>query len=504
MRILSFSLFLIGVLFFSTAVFSQEKDSLDFSRIQENATTKGSLTLKGSKIQYRTTIGVLPILDKSEQDTLAQISFTAYVKEQMGEISKRPITFIFNGGPGSSTLWLHMGSFGPKRVHIEGTEHPRAPYELKDNAYSLLDVSDLVFIDAPGTGFGRVKKGHEKEFYGIDQDAAAFAKFVRNFLTLENRWNTPKFIFGESYGTLRAVLLASALQEKYSIDVNGVILLSQILDYNNTIDGPDPEYGNGRAYQLALPTYAATAWYHHKIPNRPEDLPGFLKEVEDFAMTEYALALNKGRHLDSQTFNKIAEKLHRYTGLSIGYIKKANLRIKGNQFRQQLLLEDGKGIGNLDTRFRGPILNPLAEKMTNDPQSDAISSAYVSLFNSYVLNDLNYGKFRSYRTSLYGHGDVDWDWEHKGNFGRVNVMGDLAKTMKKNNQLKVLMMGGYYDIATPYFEAVYELDQLPIPKALFANISYQLYASGHMVYVNDEFAEKLAADVRTFINENKE
>lgn len=504
MRIFRFSLFLMGILFFSTLVFSQEKDSLDFPKIQENTTTQGSLSLKGSTIHYRTTIGVQPILDKSEQDTIAQISFTAYVREQAGEASKRPVTFIFNGGPGSSTLWLHMGSFGPKRVHIEGTEHSRAPYQLRDNAYSLLDVSDLVFIDAPGTGFGRVKKGQEQEFYGIDQDAAAFAKFVRNFLTEENRWNAPKFIFGESYGTLRAALLASVLQESYSIDVNGVILLSQILDYNNTIDGPDPEYGNGRAYQLALPTYAATAWYHHKLPNRPDDLRSFLNQVEDFAMTKYALALNKGRHLDARTFDEIAEKLHEYTGLPVAYIKKANLRIKGNQFRQQLLSEEGKGIGNLDTRFQGPILNPLAEKMSNDPQSDAISSAYVSLFNTYVLNDLNYGKLRSYRTSLYGHGSVDWDWEHKGNFGRVNVMGDLAKTMKKNDRLKVLMIGGYYDIATPYFEAIYELDQLPLPKALFANISYKLYESGHMVYVNDEFAEKLATDVRAFIRENKE
>lgn len=488
----------------STIAVSQNRDEKEtvhsnFSTIEENLITTGVLSLHNQKISYQAETGVLPVLGK-EEDTIAQMSFTAYFQK---DEENRPVTFLFNGGPGSSTLWLHVGSFGPKRVRIEDTDHPQAPYVLHENPYSLLDVSDLVFIDAPGTGFGRVKKGKEKELFGIDQDASAFAGFVQNFLTRYQKWNVPKFIFGESYGTLRAVLLAEALQQKYSIDVNGVILLSQILDYNNTIDGPDPEWGNGRAYQLALPTYAATAWYHHKIPDRPDDLEGFLREVEHFSMNDYALALNRGRLLDAKSFDEVAERIHNYTGLPVEYIKKANLRVKGNQFRQQLLSKEELGIGNLDTRFSGPIFNPLAEKIQNDPQSDAISSAYVSLFNDYVSKELKFGKLQPYRIRLYDHSEVDWDWKHKGNFGRVNGMGDLARTMKKNPQLKIFMLGGYYDIATPYFEALYELDQLPISEELFKNISHQLYPSGHMVYVNDEFAEKLADDVRHFINQNQ-
>src|SRR5699024_580554 len=284
-----------------------------------------------------------------EIDTTAKMSFAAYIKKGVGQKENRPITFLYNGGPGSATVWLHMGSFGPKRIVIDSTVHMHgAPYELVNNQYSLLDASDLVFIDAPGTGFGRIKKGHEKEYFGVDQDARAFAQFIMRYITKYERWNSPKFVFGESYGTTRSAVLSSVLQRTYSIDPNGVILLSQILNFDFSVDGPSRNPGNDLPYQLALPTYAATAWYHDKLPEKHGDLKAFVKEVENFAMGDYALALSKGTSLSDSDFNQTAQKLHQYTGLPVSYIKKANLRIDGGEFEQELLGSEEKATGRLD------------------------------------------------------------------------------------------------------------------------------------------------------------
>lgn len=488
---------------------AKEKSKAQLAHIEAPQKTSGSITADGNQINYDAIVGTLPILNDKETDTTAKMSFTAYVKKGVDDKETRPVTFVYNGGPGSATMWLHMGSFGPKRVVTEDTEHlGGAPYDLTDNKYSLLDVTDLVFIDAPGTGFGRILHDHNDDYYGVDEDGEAFGKFVDRYITKYNRWNSPKFLFGESYGTTRSAVLSKELQNKHSIDLNGVILLSQILNFGLSIDGPAQNPGNDLPYQLGLPTYAATAYFHDKLPDKPDNLEDFLDEVEDFAMDEYALALGKGQKLDEETFDEIADKLHSYTGLSTSYIKKANLRVDGGEFEQELLNDDEKATGRLDTRYTGPILDPLAQRSFYDPQSSAVSSAYVSLFNDYVRDQLDYGKDMTYRPNIYGE-DVDWNWDRKG--GRygggnkrtaVNVMPDLAQTMKKNPKLNVMFLSGYYDLATPFYEGVYELEHLPMPNSLMDNIKYHFYESGHMVYLHEPSLDKMHDDVKEFIDDN--
>jgi carboxypeptidase C (cathepsin A) len=438
---------------------------------------------------------------KDDKDTppVARMFYVAYFKKD-AKAEDRPITFFYNGGPGSSTVWLHMGSLGPRHVVTNGDTHlPAAPYKAIDNAYSLLDVSDLVFIDMPGTGFGRiVGKDGEKAFWGIDEDANAFARFIARFITKYSRWNSPKYIFGESYGTTRSAVLANILENGKSIDLNGVILLSQVFNFTTDIDGPSANPGVDLPYVLALPTYAATAWYHKKLPNQPPALEPFLKEVEDFAMGPYTHALALGTDVSAAEKQSVAEKLHDYTGLPVAYLLKANLRVSGGEFEKTLQDDQDLTTGRLDTRFSGPSLNPLSENAEYDPQASAISSAYVSLFNDYVRRDLKYGEGQTYLPQALFDGS-EWDSKHNGNPISVNVAPDLAEALKTNPRLKVMVNGGYYDLATPFFAAVYEEKHLPIPQSLAANIEYAFYESGHMVYVRDECLKQLHDRVAAFI-----
>jgi len=368
-----------------------------------------------------------------------------------------------------------------------------------DNVNSLLDVSDLVFIDMPGTGFGRlVGKEPEKAFWGIDEDANAFARFIVRFTTKYNRWNSPKFIFGESYGTTRSAVLADILENGKSMDINGVILLSQIFNFTTDIDNPSGNPGVDLPYELALPTYAATAWYHKKLPTQPAALEPFLKEVEEFTRGAYAHALAQGTDLGADEKQAVAEKLHEYTGLPVAYLLKANLRVNGGEFEKTLQDDQDLTTGRLDTRFSGPNLNPLSESAEYDPQSSAISSAYVSLFNDYVRRDLKYGEGQTYLPQAQT-GIAQWDFKHGGNPVSVNVAPDLAEAMKTNPRLKVMVNGGYYDLATPFFAAEYEEKHLPIPQSLAKNIEYDWYESGHMVYVREESLKQLHDRVAAFI-----
>jgi carboxypeptidase C (cathepsin A) len=425
--------------------------------------------------------------------------YVAYFKKD-AKAEDRPITFFYNGGPGSSTVWLHMGSLGPKHVVTSGDEHlPAAPYKMVDNANSLLDVSDMVFIDMPGTGFGRlIGKDAEKAFWGVDEDANAFARFIARFITKYSRWNSPKFIFGESYGTTRSAVLSDILENGKSIDINGVILLSQIFNFTTDIDGPSANPGVDLPYELALPTYAATAVYHKKVPQQPAALEPFLKEVEDFAMGPYAHALALGTDVTAAEKQQVAEKLHEYTGIPVAYWLKADLRVNGGEFEKMLQDDQDLTTGRLDTRFSGPSLNPLSEYAEYDPQSSAISSAYVSLFNDYVRKDLKYGEGQTYLPQAL-FGGFEWDLKHRGNPIDLNVANDLAEAMKTNPRLKVMVNGGYYDLATPFYAAVYEEKHLPIPQSLAKNIEYDWYESGHMVYVRDESLKQLHDRVAAFI-----
>ena len=435
----------------------------------------------------------------------ASMFYVAYFRKGASPGS-RPITFLFNGGPGSSTVWLHMGAFGPKRVvTVDDSHTPAAPYKVVNNDYSLLDASDLVFIDAPGTGFSRIAgKDKEKAFYGVDPDAHAFSAFIKQFLSKYGRWNSPKYLFGESYGTPRAAVVVNELETEDDIDFNGVILLSQILNFDLDIDGADTNPGVDLPYELGLPTYAATAWYHNKLPGKkPDDLVAFVQQVERFAMTDYARALSVGLSLSPKERAAVAEKLHEYTGLSVAYILKADLRINGGEFEKNLQDSANMTTGRLDTRFSGPTMDPLSKQADYDPQSAAISSAYVSAFNAYVRSDLKYGEGMVYQPEI----DVFkfWDFKHQqpgAPFafpGSTNVMPDLASAMKYNPNLKVMVNGGYFDLATPYYNGWFEDHHLPIPASMMGNIEYHYYRSGHMVYAHEESLKEIHDNVAAFI-----
>ncbi len=493
-----------------------------------DSTTEGSVTAGGAQIAYRAVAGTITVGATDEQDAqlgpdgkplpdteaalaaaqskdpkeappIARMFYVAYFKKD-ANAEERPITFIYNGGPGSSTVWLHMGSFGPKHVVTADDRHlAGAPYKLANNTYTLLDVSDLVFIDMPGTGFGRlVGKDKEKAFWGVDEDAHAYARFIARFISKYSRWNSPKYLFGESYGTTRSSVVSNILENEKSIDLNGVILLSQIFNFTSDIDAARGNPGIDLPFQLALPTFAATAYYHHKLPSQPAALEPFLKEVEDFAMGEYAHALAQGTDLTASEKQAVAEKLHNYTGLPVAYLLKADLRVSGGGFSKNLQDDQDLTTGRLDTRFSGPTINPLSEEAQYDPQSSAISSAYVSLFNDYVRRDLKYGEGQTYLPEAdFGH--AEWDLKHNGNPINLNVSADLATAMKTNPRLKVMVNGGYYDLATPFYAALYEDKHLPIPDSLSKNIEYDWYESGHMVYVRDESLQQLHDRVAAFI-----
>src|ERR1700733_594785 len=487
----------------------------------DHQVTQGSVTIGGKPLVYQAEAGVMvvhvkdpldedpppPREDRSgpppPQPPEASMSYVAYFRGDK-EDPRRPITFLFNGGPGSSTVWLHMGAFGPKRVRTADDSHSAAaPYRVIDNEYSLIDVSDMVFVDAPGTGFGHLRGADkEKAFYGVDQDAHAFANFIVEFLSRHNRWNSPKYLFGESYGTTRSAALSNILENEKALDLNGIILLSQIVNFDDSVDAPQFNPGVDLPYALALPTYTATAWYHHKLPEQPAALEPLLQEVEAFALGDYAQALAAGSTLSAERKSAIAAKLHTYTGLPADYTERANLRVNGGEFEKTLLGAETT-TGRLDTRFSGPTLDPMSKEAEYDPQSAAISSAYVSAFNDYVRNTLKFGERMAYKPEI----DVEknWDFMHQPPGApiplpqAVNVMVDLAGAMKYNPGLKVMVNAGYFDLATPFFEGVYEMQHLPIPANLQKNIEFKFYESGHMVYAHEASLKSLHSNVAAFI-----
>ena len=477
-------------------------------------TSTGSVTAGGSHIDYRAVAGTLVVRPDADSGAIpaddkgasaeASMFYVAYFKNG-APAANRPITFLFNGGPGSSSVWLHMGAFGPVRILTADHSHtPAAPYRTVNNDESLLDASDLVFVDAPGTGFSRIHgKDADKSFYGVDQDIHAFAVFIRQFLSRYGRWNSPKYVFGESYGTMRAAGLAFALQ-KEDIDLNGVMLLSCVLDWDLMPDDPELNPSVDLPYVISVPTYAATAWYHHKLPDQPPDLPAFLGQAENFATTDYALALMQGNSLSDAQRQDIAEKLHSYTGLPVAYLLKANLRIEDGAFQKELLGDQELTTGTLDTRFTGPTLDPLSKISKYDPQSAAIGSAYIAAFNAYVRQTLHYGQGVYYKPDIPVY--ASWDYRHappgadRPMIALPNVLPDLAAAMKRNPDLKVMVNGGYFDVSTPFYEGWFETHHLPIPKSLQGNIEYHYYQSGHMVYVHLPALKQLHDNVAAFIS----
>jgi carboxypeptidase C (cathepsin A) len=457
--------------------------------------TEHSIRIDGHTLRYTATAGTLIIRDDKNQPQ-ASVFYVAYTVAG-AHADHRPVTFLYNGGPGSSSVWLHMGSFGPMRIETaspEATAPP--PYHLVPNGDSLLDKSDLVFIDAVGTGYSRpLGKATGKDFWGVDQDISAFTRAIERYVSLNQRWNSPKFLYGESYGTTRSAALVDALQDK-GMAFNGVILMSSILNYGIRLPGYD-ELDIGY-----LPSYAAAAWYHHKIPNRPADLKSFLDRARVFASGPYAAALAQGQNLSAADTDAIATQLAAYTGLSVTYIKQANLRIDLGRFRKELLRDQRLTLGRFDSRFTGTDPDAAGEHPDYDASDSGISCAFVAAFHAYLDGQLKYHSDQDYRPTS---GDIikNWDWKHKAaDLPRAlplpYVAGDLAHAMRSNPHLEVLSVNGYYDFATPFFITEYDLAHMQLDPSLRDNLQFLYYPSGHMVYLNTDALKQLKTDLSGF------
>lgn len=459
-----------------------------------DAVTAHTAVIGGQSYAYTARAGTITLRDTKEKPT-ARIFYTAYTLDG-ADPATRPVTFLYNGGPGSSTMWLRMGSFGPVRVRAaDGTASGPPPYRIENNPNSLLDKSDLVFIDMPDSGFGRIL-GDTKTFFGVDQDVAAFGQFIQRYITTFGRWNSPKFLFGESYGTTRSAALADYLLHQ-GVALNGIVLLSSILSFGVDYSNGDPIASGDWAYVLYLPTEAATAWYHGKIRNQP-DLPAFLNGVEHFAMGEYLDALYKGSSLSASERNDVAAKLSGYLGVSQQYVRESNLRVPYWRFEQQLLRSQGLIVGRLDARYQTYALDRAAnEGPAWDPTDSSIDAPYTTAINQYLRDDLKYNTSLQYRPNVYGiiyaNGN-SWDFSHNGR-EPTNVAPDLAEAMTQNPHLRVFSANGYYDFATPFFETMYTLGHLNLAPALRQNITYGFYQSGHMVYLHDDALAQFKADL---------
>jgi carboxypeptidase C (cathepsin A) len=461
-----------------------------------DAVTGHTIALGGRTLAYTARAGTITLRNEQDQPT-ARVFYTAYSLDGASP-SHRAVTFLYNGGPGSSTMWLRMGSFGPVRVVTgDGTLTGPPPYRLVDNQYSLLDKTDLVFIDMPGSGYGRIiGVGTRKDFWGVDQDAAAFAQFITRYLTNFNRWNSPRFLFGESYGTTRSSVLAKVLQDR-GIGLNGVVLLSSFLNSNIDYNDGAPIGGGDWGYILYLPTEAATAWYHRALSGAP-GLNGLISQVESFALTEYLDALGQGSRLAPDRYNDVVAKLHRYTGLSEQYIRNSNLRVPYDRFENELLRERGMTVGRIDSRFQTYVLDRPEVSPDWDATDAAIDSAFVSTSNYYLRQSLKYNTPLLYRSEIYDlifADDETWDFKHGANVQILNVAPDLAQAMTYNPNLKVFSANGYFDFATPFFATVYALNHLYLAPAIQRNVTYGFYVSGHMVYLHPSALAQFHADL---------
>jgi carboxypeptidase C (cathepsin A) len=449
-----------------------------------DAVSQHSLTLGGKEYPYTARAGTI-VLENDKNQPTCRMFFTAFTLDGV-DPSSRPVTFFYNGGPGSSTIWLRMGSFAPMRVQIpDAATSLNAPFDLAPNKYSLLDRTDMVFVDAPDTGFSRiVGAGKPDEFFGVDQDMRAFSQFVSRYITTYGRWNSPKFLFGESYGTPRTAVVVNDLQN-HGVGINGVVLLSSVLDFSLTWDvnyTPAAVGGGDWAFPLYLPTEAAASWYHNVLPGGQPSLQTLLPQVEGFALSEYLNALAQGDKLSPSTYDDVVAKLHDYTGLSKGYIRQSNLRIPYWRYTTELLRNNGQTLGRYDARYTSYALDRIADRPEFDATDSAIDAAFTAAGNYYLRQVLHYDTTLEYNV-LSSRIIKQWDWKHGGNLP-TNTAQDLAHAMVFNTGLRVFSANGYYDFATPFFATVYTLNHLNLPPQIQGNITYGFYESGHMVYLH--------------------
>ncbi|MEH3122728.1 MAG: peptidase S10 [Sphingomonas phyllosphaerae] len=457
--------------------------------------SKGAVTVAGKRLGYTATAGTLTIRDIEGKPT-ASMFYTAYTLDGTKPGTKRPITYFYNGGPGSPTFWLHMGSFAPVRLQTGSPEFIRpAPYDFGPNPYTLLDKTDMVFLDAIGAGYSRpLGDAKPSDFYGTDEDADAFAKAILRYSTKFGRWNSPKFIFGESYGTLRSGALAYQLQDR-GMALNGVVLLSSIMNYGYRQPGLDQVYLN------YLPSYAATAWYHNRLPNRPADVATVVQQARDFAVGPYMSALAKGQNISAAERDTVARRMSELTGLSPDFLIRSNLRVDLPRFQKELLRGSRQTVGRFDSRYVGVDSDAAGERPESDVSSDAISGAFIATFNDYATHTLGYKTDMPYRLSARDAKGWTWNWKHDsplrggGQQNNPNTAVDLAAAMRGNPYLQVLSMNGWYDMATPFFGTENDLGHMMLEPAQQRNLSFTYYPAGHMTYLNPDALVAMKRDL---------
>lgn len=452
-------------------------------------------TFNGASLSYAVTAGETFLKNDKGEDSASIFSVT-YSKKNAGAPEQRPVTFVFNGGPGSSSVWLHIGVLGPKVLALsQGGSHPAAaPYRLEDNPLSILDVTDLVFVDPVGTGYSHaLGSAKDEDYWGLGADAKSIGSFIRTWLTANGRWNSPKYLAGESYGTTRAAQLTSDLQNgSDGVYVNGIILISSVLDFHLA----SFQAGNDAPYIAYLPTYAAAAWYHNKLDPKPDDLDAFLREVRAYAQNEYAVALLKGSGLSSSERKAVAERLARYTGLAEDYILQSDLRIQASRFMKQLLRDREQVIGRYDARILGKDYDAAGENPDGDPSYYTINGAFSAAIHDYLTRVLKFDAGDRYKIldGSPGHG---WKWaEHAAPGAYVNVADNLGQAMRENGDLRVFTANGLFDLATPFFATEQTMAHNGIPTA---RVTFTYFEAGHMMYTDDPSRGKLARDIRAFI-----
>jgi len=462
--------------------------------------SKQSVTIDGKTINLNAKAGTMELKDENNKP-IALFGFTAYFKENPEK--NRPIIFSYNGGPGSSSYWLHMGIMGPKRISVDDPNYNQAaPYELVNNEYSILDMADVVMMDPVGTGLSvPIGESEGKDFWGVDQDIRSVSLFIMQFLKEHGRLNSPKYILGESYGTFRnAGVMSYLLNRGYAL--NGVVMVSSVFDLRTLFFVPNEDISN----IVYFPTVAVTARYHDKITNKGADIESFVQEVREFTENEYAPALFKGNTISDAEKNQIAQKLESYSGISAEIWVRADLKLNAGETFQEMLRDEKMTVGRLDSRYKGINLDPMSMSSFTDPQSDAISPAYTSLFLDYFHGSLGVSKDLLYATSAGGRNGFRWDWSHRGNQywgtdGAITTLPDMADALSKDPNMKVLIMNGYYDLATVFYGVEHSISHLGLPKSASDRIKMTYYEAGHMMYTHLPSAQKFRDDLKAFIED---